>query len=164
MRSFLKPSRLLCLCSWSLLDGAKGWGQMILRDGWKCECRRTSYTIHHPYLHCRYQDFFLAACDVEGNFMVVKVRTAVTGVCLNRINRTPTTNRPISTPPSFLVCCLTREFFHLLFVCLLCLARQDFSWAIPVCIFFSYFYMRPKYHWTQLLVCLFFQPFMVHIA
>jgi solute carrier family 35 protein F1/2 len=26
------------------------------------------------------------------------------------------------------------------------------SWAIPVCMLFSYLYMRPKYHWTQLLV------------
>ena len=33
--------------------GFKGWGKMILRDGWKY--------------------FILAACDVEGNFLVVKV-------------------------------------------------------------------------------------------
>ena len=26
------------------------------------------------------------------------------------------------------------------------------AWAIPVCILFSWIYMRPKYHWTQLLV------------
>lgn len=26
------------------------------------------------------------------------------------------------------------------------------AWAIPVCIFFCWLYMRPKYHWTQLLV------------
>jgi len=25
------------------------------------------------------------------------------------------------------------------------------AWAIPVCIFFSYLYMRPRYRWTQLL-------------
>lgn len=24
------------------------------------------------------------------------------------------------------------------------------SWAIPVCLFFSWVYMRPKYGWTQL--------------
>ncbi len=33
-------------------DGPKGWGMMVLRDGWKYA--------------------FLAACDVEGNFLVVK--------------------------------------------------------------------------------------------
>jgi len=25
------------------------------------------------------------------------------------------------------------------------------AWAIPVCMFFSYLYMHPKYHWTQIL-------------
>jgi len=25
------------------------------------------------------------------------------------------------------------------------------AWAIPVCLFFSYIYMRPSYHWTQIL-------------
>ncbi|KAJ7180542.1 DUF914-domain-containing protein [Mycena filopes] len=25
------------------------------------------------------------------------------------------------------------------------------AWAIPVCMFFSYLYMKPKYHWTQIL-------------
>jgi solute carrier family 35 protein F1/2 len=33
--------------------GFKGWAQMVLRDGWKY--------------------FILASCDVEGNFLVVKV-------------------------------------------------------------------------------------------
>ena len=27
-----------------------------------------------------------------------------------------------------------------------------YRWAIPVCLFFSWVYMRTKYHWTQLLV------------
>lgn len=26
------------------------------------------------------------------------------------------------------------------------------AWAIPVCLLFSWIYMRPKYHWTQILV------------
>ncbi|KAJ8487926.1 hypothetical protein ONZ45_g14152 [Pleurotus djamor] len=71
--------------------GLKGWGQMVLRDGWKY--------------------FILAACDVEANFMVVKAY----------------------------------EYTDLLSCMLL-----D-AWAIPVCLFFSWVYMRVKYHWTQLL-------------
>ena len=27
-----------------------------------------------------------------------------------------------------------------------------YRWAIPVCLFLSWVYMRTKYHWTQLLV------------
>jgi solute carrier family 35, member F1/2 len=69
----------------------KGWGKMVLRDGWKY--------------------FFLAACDVEANFLAVKAY----------------------------------QYTNLLSCMLL-----D-AWAIPVCIFFSWLYMRPKYHWTQLL-------------
>jgi len=71
--------------------GLKGWGKMVLRDGWK-------YCI-------------LAASDVEGNFLVVKAY----------------------------------EYTNLLSCMLL-----D-AWAIPVCLLFSYLYMRPKYRWTQLL-------------
>ncbi|PFH51548.1 hypothetical protein AMATHDRAFT_142389 [Amanita thiersii Skay4041] len=74
--------------------GLKGWGNLVLRDGW------------------RY--FILAACDVEGNFLVVKASFAY-------------------------------QYTDLLSAMLL-----D-AWAIPVCIFFSWLFMRPKYHWTQLL-------------
>ena len=57
-------------------------------------------------------DFILAACDVEGNFLVVKAYEYTT-----------------------LLSCMLLD-----------------AWAIPVCILFSWIYMRPKYHWTQLLV------------
>ena len=57
-------------------------------------------------------DFILAACDVEGNFLVVKAYEYTT-----------------------LLSCMLLD-----------------AWAIPVCIFFSWLYMRPKYHWTQLVV------------
>ncbi|KAM5532357.1 hypothetical protein V8D89_013951 [Ganoderma adspersum] len=71
--------------------GFVGWLKMILRDGWKY--------------------FILAACDVEGNFLVVKAYQYTT-----------------------LLSCMLLD-----------------AWAIPVCLFFSWLYMRPKYHWTQLL-------------
>jgi len=64
---------------------------MILRDGWKY--------------------FILAACDVEGNFLVVKAYNYTT-----------------------LLSCMLLD-----------------AWAIPVCLLFCWVYMRPKYHWTQLL-------------
>jgi len=71
--------------------GFKGWGKLILRDGWK-------YVI-------------LAACDVEGNFLVVKAYQYTD-----------------------LLSCMLLD-----------------AWAIPVCLLFSYIYMRVKYHWSQLL-------------
>ncbi|KAF9466055.1 DUF914-domain-containing protein [Collybia nuda] len=71
--------------------GFKGWGNMVFRDGWKY--------------------FILAACDVEGNFMVVKAYQYTD-----------------------LLSCMLLD-----------------AWAIPVCMFFSWVYMRPKYHWTQIL-------------
>ncbi|KAI0073270.1 DUF914-domain-containing protein [Panus rudis PR-1116 ss-1] len=71
--------------------GFKGWGKMIYKDGWK-------YII-------------LAACDVEGNFLVVKAYEYTT-----------------------LLSCMLLD-----------------AWAIPVCLFFCWLYMRPKYHWTQLI-------------
>lgn len=71
--------------------GLKGWGQMLYRDGWKY--------------------FILAACDVEGNFLVVKA-----------YNYTD------------LLSCMLLD-----------------AWAIPVCLFFCWVYMRTKYHWTQVL-------------
>ncbi|CAL1714743.1 unnamed protein product [Somion occarium] len=71
--------------------GFRGWGKMIFRDGWKY--------------------FILAACDVEGNFLVVKAYEYTT-----------------------LLSCMLLD-----------------AWAIPVCLFFSWLYMRPKYHWSQLI-------------
>ncbi|KAI0629268.1 DUF914-domain-containing protein [Trametes polyzona] len=71
--------------------GFVGWLKMIYKDGWK-------YII-------------LAACDVEGNFLVVKAYQYTT-----------------------LLSCMLLD-----------------AWAIPVCLFFCWIYMRPKYHWTQLL-------------
>ncbi|KAI0821548.1 hypothetical protein BC629DRAFT_1461872 [Irpex lacteus] len=71
--------------------GFKGWAKMIARSGWK-------YII-------------LAACDVEGNFLVVKAYQYTT-----------------------LLSCMLLD-----------------AWAIPVCLLFAWIYMRPKYHWTQLL-------------
>jgi solute carrier family 35 protein F1/2 len=71
--------------------GFTGWYKMVARDGWR-------YVI-------------LAACDVEGNFMVVKAY----------------------------------EYTDLLSCMLL-----D-AWAIPVCMIFSYLYLRRGYHWTQIL-------------
>ncbi|KAF8074897.1 DUF914-domain-containing protein [Lyophyllum atratum] len=71
--------------------GFRGWGNMVLRDGWKY--------------------FILAACDVEGNFLVVKAYQYTD-----------------------LLSCMLLD-----------------AWAIPVCMFFSWVYMRPRYHWTQIL-------------
>lgn len=71
--------------------GFIGWAKVVARDGWK-------YMI-------------LAACDVEGNFMVVKAYQYTD-----------------------LLSCMLLD-----------------AWAIPVCMFFSYLYMKPKYHWTQIL-------------
>ncbi|RPD64389.1 DUF914-domain-containing protein [Lentinus tigrinus ALCF2SS1-7] len=71
--------------------GFVGWLRMIFRDGWKY--------------------FILAACDVEGNFLVVKAYQYTT-----------------------LLSCMLLD-----------------AWAIPVCLLFCWIYMRPKYHWTQLL-------------
>ncbi|CAE6477114.1 unnamed protein product [Rhizoctonia solani] len=72
--------------------GFKGWGKVIIKDGWKY--------------------FILAASDVEGNYLVVKAYAY--------------TN---------LLSCMLLD-----------------SWAIPACAFFAWIYMRPKYHWTQLIV------------
>ncbi|KAG9037532.1 hypothetical protein FRB95_005114 [Tulasnella sp. JGI-2019a] len=71
--------------------GWKGWGRLIMKDGWKY--------------------FILAACDVEGNFLVVKAYQYTT-----------------------LLSCMLLD-----------------CWAIPVCMFFQWFWQRPKYHWTQFL-------------
>lgn len=53
------------------IDGFKGWGKLILKDGWKCTLVGTSITV--VILNSAgFSDFILAACDVEGNFLVVK--------------------------------------------------------------------------------------------
>jgi hypothetical protein len=96
-------------------------------------------------------DFILAASDVEGNFLVVKVRflvspykttfsyRRVTGIRLHgsAILHAPRRVRLIAT--------LSSHFIRLT----LSLLRR---WAIPSCMFFVYLYTRRKYHWTQLLV------------
>ncbi|KAI0731188.1 DUF914-domain-containing protein [Earliella scabrosa] len=77
--------------------GFMGWLKMVFRDGWKY--------------------FILAACDVEGNFLVVKAYQYTT-----------------------LLSCMLLD-----------------TMAIPVCLFFSWLYMRPKYRWSQLVgvaICL----------
>ena len=56
-------------------------------------------------------DVILAACDVEGNFLVVKAYAYTT-----------------------LLSCMLLD-----------------AWAIPVCLFFTWVYMRPKFHWSQIL-------------
>lgn len=71
--------------------GFKGWVKVIWKDGWKY--------------------FILAACDVEGNFLVVKAYQYTD-----------------------LLSCMLLD-----------------AWAIPVCLFFCWIYMRTKYHWTQIL-------------
>jgi solute carrier family 35 protein F1/2 len=71
--------------------GFNGWLKVVFYDGW------------------RY--FILAACDVEGNFLVVKAYQYTD-----------------------LLSCMLLD-----------------AWAIPVCLFFSWVFMRPKYHWTQIL-------------
>lgn len=71
--------------------GFKGWGKMILKDGWKY--------------------FILALADVEGNFLVVKAYQGT----------------------------------NLLSAMLL-----D-TWAIPICMLFTWIYLRTKFHWSQYL-------------
>ncbi|KAI9451842.1 DUF914-domain-containing protein [Russula earlei] len=71
--------------------GFNGWFKMLYKDSWK-------YII-------------LAACDVEGNFLVVKAYQYTT-----------------------LLSCMLLD-----------------AWAIPVCMFFLYVYLRVHYHWTQIL-------------
>jgi hypothetical protein len=44
---------------------------MLYRDGWKCMLHECPHALE-GMAHIR-ADIFLAACDVEGNFLVVKV-------------------------------------------------------------------------------------------
>ena len=87
---------------------------MIYKDGWKCTHLPSYPPIPVRVTNIPYgsADFILAACDVEGNFLVVKAYEYTT-----------------------LLSCMLLD-----------------AWAIPVCLFFCWVYMRPKYHWTQLLV------------
>lgn len=50
-------------------DGIRGWGKLVLYDGWKCN-HPTSITYSIIDIS---PDFLLAACDVEGSFLAVKV-------------------------------------------------------------------------------------------
>ena len=55
-----------------IIDGFKGWAKVILHDGWKCtfKCVPSVCFIYRP----NSADAILGACDVEGNFLVIKVR------------------------------------------------------------------------------------------
>jgi solute carrier family 35, member F1/2 len=82
-------------------------------------------------------DFFLAACDVEGNFLVVKAYEYTT----------------------LLSCMLLDAYVHdHLHPCIhkIRWAKHGYGcanrWAIPVCLFFCWVYMRTKYHYTQIIV------------
>lgn len=94
-------------------------------------------------------DFILAACDVEGNFLVVKVRTYLRS--LSRINYRLSSNRHTTIPICYLACFLMRESYSTAHM-YTASHRVCLSWAIPVCLFFCWVYMRTKYHWTQVLV------------
>jgi hypothetical protein len=97
-------------------------------------------------------DIILAACDVEGNFLVVKVSSlaktlifcGVTNLNYHRLINIPTSSRVCS---SMRESCLCRAPTSM--NCLLTSPR----WAIPICMFFLYVYLRTRFHWTQILVC-----------
>jgi hypothetical protein len=63
--------------------------------------------------------------------------------------------RHTNTRTYFHACCWTREFYFIPVFFFFSDHTDTCSWAIPVCMFFSWVYMRPKYHWTQILVCSF---------
>jgi hypothetical protein len=95
-------------------------------------------------------DIILAACDVEGNFMVIKVRFSPTQ---NRLyfSDDQVTSRPTNTPTSFHACSSMRASTFFSYSHKSNTISRFARWAIPVCLFFSWVYMRTKYHWTQLL-------------
>ena len=79
----------------------------------------------------RLSDFILAACDVEGNFLVVKAFQYT----------------------DLLSCMLLNSwvfFFQSEFLLTSALLTR---WAIPTCMFFSYLFMGTRCTWTQLAVC-----------
>lgn len=106
------------------------------------------------WLTFRTTDIVLAASDVEGNFLVVKVSSlaktlifrGVTNLKYHRLINIPTSSRACS---SMRESCLCRAPTSM--NCLLTLPR----WAIPICMFFLYVYLRTRFHWTQILVCFF---------
>ena len=76
-------------------------------------------------------DFILAACDVEGNFLVVKAYQFTDLLSCMLLNSWALFPR---SKLSVLIPLLNR-------------------WAISSCVFFSWLLMRIKYTWTQLAVC-----------
>jgi len=137
--------RLIPFGSRSILDGLKGWANVVIRDGWKC----TSGTIASPNpsssqtsryhtgrLRCRRQ--LSRGQGLPFHFLSLIVVAEST--------------RHTNTPISCLVCSSMR--MSPLLPHHLALLNFIHSWAIPVCMFFSWVYMRPKYHWTQILVSL----------
>ena len=79
----------------------------------------------------RLLDFVLAACDVEGNFIVVKAYQYT----------------------NLLSCMLLNSWVLSLDQNSRFLTSLSNRWAIPSCLFFSWLFMRTKYTWTQLAVC-----------
>jgi len=68
---------------------------------------------HSLIFSLSYKDFILAACDVEGNFLVVKVN-----ICRHTQHCCLTPNRRINTPIYFLACFSMRKdgfIFHSIF-------------------------------------------------
>ena len=95
-------------------------------------------------------DIVLAACDVEGNFLVVKVSSLARTLVFCGVTNLKY-HRLINIPTSSLVCSSMRESYLCISTnCLLTSPR----WAIPICMFFLWVYMRTHFHWTQILVCL----------
>lgn len=61
-----------------------------------------------------------------------------------------TYDRHTNTLICYHACFSTRKF--IIFKTFLKIYWLECRWSIPVCLFFSWIYMRPKYHWTQILV------------
>ena len=97
-------------------------------------------------------DIILAICDVEGNFLVVKVSSlartfifcGVTNLKCHRLINIPISSRVCSSMRKSCPCRISTSMN-----CHLTLPR----WAIPICMFFLYVYLRTRFHWTQILVC-----------
>ena len=98
---------------------------MIYKDGWKC---LSSFTCLVCPSLTYIPDLFLAACDVEGNFLVVKAYQYTT-----------------------LLSCMLLDWYVPFTFLHLRYPDPDHSWAIPVCMFFQWVWQRPRYHWTQIL-------------
>ena len=99
-------------------------------------------------------DIVLAVCDVEGNFLVVKVSSltrtlllfGVTNLKYHRLINIPTSSRVCSSMRESRLC-RTPTFTNFLLT--------SPRWAIPICMFFLWVYLRMRFHWTQILVCFF---------